>query len=82
MENNYFLITARYFPHWNNYGASHGYHWDMYDAQGERNVWFIGGGVSFESLKSVMEYNRLLISKMYRPHHYCYKHDDRVWKDD
>ena len=75
------FLSLRYFPRWNFYGASKGYHWDMIDIQGERNVWFIGGGVSFESVKSVMEYNRLLLSIMKHPKHHCHDHEDRYWKN-
>ena len=36
----------------------------MYDLQGKNNIWFIGGGLTFESVNNVMGYNQLLLSKM------------------
>ena len=56
--------TFDYFPRWNLKDAGAGYHWDMYEMQGKNNVWFIGGGLSFESVHHVIGYNKLLLSKM------------------
>ena len=56
--------TFDYFPHWNVQDAAQGYHWKMYDLQGKNNIWFIGGGLTFESVNNVMGYNQLLLSKM------------------
>ena len=50
-----------WFPRWSSYHTSLGYHWDMYEHQGEANLWFIGGGLSFESLHNVIGYNNLLL---------------------
>ena len=44
--------------------AAKGRHWDLYENQGIENLWIIGGGTSFESVKNVMGYNQLLIEKM------------------
>ena len=38
-----------------------GYHWKMFEIQGRKNVWFTGGGLSWDSVKSCMEYNNLLL---------------------
>ena len=44
--------------------AAQGKHWDLYDFQGTDNVWIIGGGVIFENLHLIMEYNQMLVSNM------------------
>ena len=54
----------QWFPRWSLEQTSLGYHWDMYDHQGQANLWFIGGGLSFESLHNVIGYNNLLIDHM------------------
>ena len=56
--------TFDYFPRWNVKDTAEGYHWKMYDLQGKNNIWFIGGGLSFESVHNVMGYNQLLLSNM------------------
>ena len=61
------ILTTRtfdYFPRWSVSDAAKGYHWQMYNIQGYNNIWFVGGGVSYESVHHVMSYNRLLIEKM------------------
>ena len=60
--------TFDYFPRWNVEETSQGYHWDLYDLQGKNNLWFIGGGLSFESVHNVMAYNQLLIDRMKSKH--------------
>ena len=60
--------TFDYFPRWNVEETSLGYHWDLYDLQGKNNLWFIGGGLSFESVHNVMAYNQLLIDRMKSKH--------------
>ncbi len=37
--------------------TSRGLHWDFNEEQGRNGFWVIGDGASFESTKSVMEYN-------------------------
>lgn len=58
-----FLTSVRheYFPHWTVEQVDQGYHWDLFDMQGKYGLWFIGGGASWDSTKSVMEYNLLLL---------------------
>lgn len=56
--------TFRWFPRWTSQQTSLGYHWEMYDHQGEANLWFIGGGLSFESLHNILGYNNLLLDHM------------------
>ena len=53
-----------WFPRWSPEQTSLGYHWDMYEQQGQANLWFIGGGLSFESLHNIIGYNNLLIDHM------------------
>ena len=36
--------------------------WRVMERQGKNNMWFIGASVCFESVKSVVEYNQLLVS--------------------
>jgi hypothetical protein len=38
--------------------------WNIFKMQGSRRTWFAGSSVNFESVKSVFEYNKLLVSKM------------------
>lgn len=56
--------TYKYFPRWNVAETGAGYHWDMYDLQGQNNIWFIGGSLSFESVHHVIGYNQLLLNRM------------------
>uniref|UniRef100_A0A7M5UXT1 Amine oxidase domain-containing protein n=2 Tax=Clytia hemisphaerica TaxID=252671 RepID=A0A7M5UXT1_9CNID len=41
--------------------------WKVLELQGKRNMWFVGASVSFESVKSVVEYNQLLVDRMTEP---------------
>ena len=56
-----------YFPRFTQKQIQDGAHWRVLDTQGRHKVWFIGGSVSFESIKSVVEYNQLLVSCMIDP---------------
>ena len=60
-------FTWPYFPRWNIKDAEKGRHWDLYNLQGVGNVWIIGGGTIFESVRTVMGYNQLLIENMVEP---------------
>ena len=54
-----FLATVRheYFPHWSFENVDRGFHWKLFDMQGKYGgLWFTGGGASWDSTKSVMEY--------------------------
>ena len=53
-----------YFPRFTQQQTEEGNHWKMLDIQGKKKVWYIGSSVSFESVKSVVEYNLLLINRM------------------
>lgn len=53
-----------YFPRFSPDDMANGALWDIFKMQGSRRTWFSGSSVNFESVKSVMEYNKLLVSKM------------------
>lgn len=38
--------------------------WDVFSLQGRHRTWYIGSSVSFEAIRSVMEYNNLLVRNM------------------
>ena len=38
--------------------------WEVFSVQGRSRTWYIGSSVSFEAIRSVMEYNNLLIRNM------------------
>ena len=38
--------------------------WDVLRLQGSRGVWYSGTSVSYESIRGVMEYNKLLLRNM------------------
>ena len=63
--------TFDYFPRFTMQAARNGYHWDLYDMQGNLNLYFIGGGCSFESVHNVIGYNNLLLDHMPMPAKNC-----------
>ena len=54
-------ISWPYFYRWSPYEVMKGNHWDVFALQGVYRTWYAGSSVSFESVKSVMEYNNLLL---------------------
>ena len=56
--------TWEYFPRFSTQEMATGVLWDILEMQGSRRTWFAGSSVIFESVKSVLEYNKLLVSKM------------------
>ena len=54
-------INWPYFFKWTPEQVANGNHWKVFDIQGKQNTWYAGASVSFESVKSVMEYNKLLL---------------------
>ena len=56
--------TWRYFPHYQPKEIEDGILWRILEIQGRFNMWYIGSSVSFESVKSVVEYNSLIIENM------------------
>ena len=61
----------KYFPRWDSRDAAKQFHWDMYDIQGKNDIWFVGGGLSFESLTNLIGYNQLLLDMMHTPYDHC-----------
>ena len=47
--------------------------WDVISVQGRSRTWYIVSSVSFEAIRSVMEYNILLLENMV--HHDLSHHD-------
>merc|ERR1712215_452064 len=54
-------ISWKYFPRWTPHEVNSGQHWKVLDIQGLKSTWYIGSSVSFESVKSVLEYNNLIL---------------------
>ena len=50
-----------YFPKFSADDLTSGVLWDILEMQGKFNTWYIGSSVIFESVKSVVEYNLLLM---------------------
>ena len=57
----------RYFPRFNPADMNAGILWDILEMQGRHGMWYAGSSVIFESVKSVVEYNELLVRKMRPP---------------
>ena len=57
-------ISWRYFPKWSLSEIEQGRHWQVFGIQGKNKLWYAGSSVCFESVRSVMEYNKLLIKQM------------------
>lgn len=57
----------RYFPRYSPRDMTKGYLWRILEMQGKYSMWYIGSSVCFESVKSVIEYNELLVRNMQRP---------------
>ena len=54
-------ISWEYFHKWGPEDLAKGYHWKVFEIQGSYRTWYTGASVSFESVKSVIEYNKLLL---------------------
>jgi len=61
------MKTWRYFPRYNIKDLSRGILWRILEMQGKYNMWYTGSSVSFESVKSVVEYNKLLVHNFELP---------------
>ena len=57
-------ITWQYFYKWAPHELAQGNHWKVFDIQGTNRTWYAGSSVCFESVKSVMEYNKLLLRQL------------------
>ncbi len=67
-------LFSDFYPRWTVDQIGRGLHWDFFDRQGRDGFWVVGDGASFESTKSVMEYNALLLRQADLPSPYqpCY----------
>ena len=65
-------ISWEYFYRWSPEEMQEGRLWDVFSVQGRSRTWYIGSSVSFEAIRSVMEYNNLLVSNML-PHDQFYQ---------
>ena len=50
-----------YFPKFSPDDMADGALWNIFKMQGSRRTWFAGSSVNFENVKSVLEYNKLLV---------------------
>jgi len=57
------IVTWKYFPRWSAKFLSTGPHWDIFDMQGQRNMWFAGSSFNFETTHQVLQYNNLLLKQ-------------------
>ena len=61
------LTTWNYFPHYSTRDVADGIIWRILEMQGDYGMWYIGSSVSFESVKSVVEYNKMIVRNMRKP---------------
>ena len=54
-------ISWDYFYRWSPEEMEAGRLWDVFRLQGSNGIWYSGASVSHESIRSVMEYNNLLL---------------------
>ena len=54
----------RYFPRYSEEDMESGILWRILELQGKYGMWYAGSSVCFESVKSVVEYNKILVSNM------------------
>ena len=54
----------RYFPRYSEEDMESGILWRILELQGKYGMWYTGSSVCFESVKSVVEYNKILVSNM------------------
>lgn len=73
----FFIIFFSHAPQWNLDDTSSGVHWRMLERQGERNMWFIGAGLTFDAIPNIIQYNRLLLRQMATPESACKKKHHR-----
>ena len=53
-----------YFFKWTPEEVAKGSHWKLFNIQGTQRTWYAGSSVSMEIIKSVLEYNELLLRQM------------------
>ena len=62
------MKTWRYFPRYSTDALSDGALWKILKLQGRYGMWYIGSSVCFESVKSVVEYNELILKNYRTPY--------------
>lgn len=63
----YHMKTWRYFPRYSVKDLEEGMLWRILEMQGKYDMWYIGSSVSFESVKSVIEYNKMVLKHFIIP---------------
>ena len=58
------LTTWNYFPRFSPADIEKGVLWRVLEMQGQYGMWYIGSSVCFEIVKSVTEYNKMLVQNM------------------
>lgn len=56
--------TWEYFYKWSPDEVAKGNHWKVFNIQGLHRTWYAGSSVCMETIKSVLEYNELLLRQM------------------
>ena len=54
-------INWEYFYRWNPTEMAEGRIWQVFNMQGNKKTWYAGSSVGFESVRSVISYNNLLL---------------------
>ncbi|KAK3106395.1 hypothetical protein FSP39_019106 [Pinctada imbricata] len=54
-------LICPYFTRFSVRDMDRGFIWDVLDLQGQRNTWYIGGSVTFDSAGAVIQYNNKLL---------------------
>ena len=58
------LTTWNYFPRFSPADMEEGVLWRILEVQGQYGMWYIGSSVCFESVKSVTDYNKMIVQNM------------------
>ena len=58
------LTTWNYFPRFSPADMEKGVLWRILEVQGQYGMWYIGSSVCFESVKSVTDYNKMIVQNM------------------
>ena len=56
-----------FLPHYSHRDLTNDMLYSILKMQGKNKMWYIGASVSFGSISDVLEYNKLLVSKMRNP---------------
>ena len=58
------ITTWNYFPRFSPADVEEGVLWRILEMQGTYGMWYIGSSVCFESVKSVTDYNKMIVQNM------------------